>query len=169
MIEVVIADHQEIFRIGIAEVLAAAGEVRIVGQAQSAAQVLSTLKKAKPHVLILSTSLLPALPKIERMLERHQTALLLLAEENDQNAYFQWLRAHGIVDRSMDEPTLVDAVRRVARGELLCRFAHPTREKTRPKLPEGRRRNCRFDRLRSGVPASRDARYPAANQRQNQP
>ena len=118
MIEVVIADHQELFRIGLAEVLAATGEVRIAGQVQSSAQLMSALKQAKPHVLILSTSLLPALPKIEQMLEQHQTALLLLAEENDRTAYFRWLRIHGIVYRSMDEPALVDAVRRVARGEL---------------------------------------------------
>jgi DNA-binding NarL/FixJ family response regulator len=60
----------------------------------------------------------PALPKIKRILERRQTALLLLTEENDQTAYLQWLRAHGIVYRAIDEPTLVDAVRRASRGEL---------------------------------------------------
>ena len=118
MIEVVIADHQELFLIGIAEVLAATGEVRIAGQAQSAAQLLGALKQAEPHVLILSTSLLRVLPEIEETLEQRQTALLLLAEENDRTAYLKWLRARGVVYRSMDEPALVDAVRRVARGEL---------------------------------------------------
>lgn len=58
------------------------------------------------------------LPKIEEVLHQRQIALLLLAEENDQTAYFQWLRAHGVVYRSMDELVLVDAVRQVARGEL---------------------------------------------------
>jgi len=99
-------------------VLAAAGELRVIGQAESPAQLLNTLKRAKPHVLILSTSLLSALPKITRILERRQTALLVLAEENDRTPYMLWLRAHGIVYRTMDEPALVDAVRRVARGEL---------------------------------------------------
>ncbi len=118
MIEVVIADHQEFFRIGMAEVLGAAGELRVVGQAESPEQLVSTLKRAKPHVLILSTSFLPALPKITRILERRPIALLVLAEENDRTPYTQWLRAHAIVTRSIDEPGLVDAVRRVARGKL---------------------------------------------------
>ena len=44
--------------------------------------------------------------------------MLLLAEENDQAAYVRWLRAQGVVYRSMDGPVLVDAMRRVAQGEL---------------------------------------------------
>ena len=52
MIDVIIADHQELFRIGMAEVLAGAGDVRIVGQPHSPEQLLSTLKSANPHVLI---------------------------------------------------------------------------------------------------------------------
>jgi hypothetical protein len=37
--------------------------------------------------LILSTSFLPAFSKIQRMLKRSKTALLVLAEENDRAAY----------------------------------------------------------------------------------
>ena len=67
-----------------AEVLAGQNDVRVVGQPQSPEQLLSTLKKVKPHVLVLSTNFLPVYPRIQRMLKRHKTALLLLAEENDQ-------------------------------------------------------------------------------------
>lgn len=118
MIDVVIADHQELFRGGMAEVLAVVDDVRIVGQAESPDQLLNTLKAVKPHVLILSTSFLPVFSKIQRKLKKYQTALLVLAEENDRIAYMPWLRAQGIVYRSMDGPALVDVVRRVARGEL---------------------------------------------------
>ena len=52
------------------------------------------------------------------MLKRSKTALLVLADENDRVAYTRWLRAQGVVNRSMDGPALVDAMRRVARGEL---------------------------------------------------
>lgn len=118
MIEVVIADHQELFCAGLVEVLSDADDVRIVGQAQSLEQLLSTLKKVNPHVLVLSTNFLPVFPKIQRILKRRKTALLLLAEENDQVDYMQWLRAHGIVYRSVDVPVLLDAMRRVVSGEL---------------------------------------------------
>jgi len=117
MIDVIIADHQELFRIGMAELIAVAGDVRIVGQPQSLEQLASTLKKVHPHVLILSTSFLPAFSKIQRMLKRHRTALLVLAEDNDRFAYVRWLRAQGVLHRSMDGPVLVEAIRRVARGK----------------------------------------------------
>ena len=118
MIDVIIADHQELFRIGMAEALAVADDVRVVGQAHSSEELVTTLKKVKPHVLMLSTNFLPALSKIQRMLKRRQTALLVLTEENDRIAYVRWLRARGVVYRSMDGPALIDAMRRVARGEL---------------------------------------------------
>lgn len=103
---------------GLVEVLSDADDVRIVGQAQSLEQLLSTLKKVNPRVLVLSTNFLPVFPKIQRILKRRKTALLLLAEENDQADYMQWLRAHGIVYRSVDVPILLDAMRRVVSGEL---------------------------------------------------
>lgn len=118
MIDVIIADHQELFRVGMTEVLAGADDVRIVGQPQSPEQLLSTLKEVKPHVLILSTSFLPVFSKIQRMLKRGRTALLVLTEETDRTAYVRWLRAQGIVYRSMDGPGMVAAMRRVASGEL---------------------------------------------------
>jgi len=118
MIDVIVADHQELFCIGMAEVLALADDVRIVGQPRSTEQLRNTLKAVNPHVLILSTSFLPAFSKIQRMLKRRQTALLVLTEENDRVAYVRWLRAQGVVYRSMDGPALVDAMRRVAQGEL---------------------------------------------------
>jgi len=118
MIEVVIADGQELFRRGLVEILAVAEDVRIVGQPQSPEELLSTLREADPHVLILSTNFLPVISKIERQLEQRRMALLLLAEEYDQTAYLQWLPAKGVVYRSIDEIAFVDAVRRVAHGEL---------------------------------------------------
>jgi DNA-binding NarL/FixJ family response regulator len=118
MIDVIVADHQELFRIGMTELLAVADDVRIVGQSRSTEQLLNTLKAVNPHVLILSTSFLSAFSKIQRMLKRRRTALLVLTEENDRTAYVRWLRAQGVVYRSMDGPGLVDAMRRVAQGEL---------------------------------------------------
>jgi len=59
MIDVIVADHQELFRIGMTEVMAVADGVRIVGQPESSEQLLNTLREVKPHVLILSTSFLP--------------------------------------------------------------------------------------------------------------
>jgi len=118
MIDVVIADHQELFRIGMAEVLADAVDVRIVSQPRSPDELLSVLSTFVPHVLVLSTGFLPAFSKIQRVLEHRRTALLVLTEDDDRAAYVRWLRARGVVYRTMDGPALLDAMRRVVRGEL---------------------------------------------------
>lgn len=118
MVDVIIADHQELFRVGMAEILAVADDICVVGQAQSPEQLLSVLKDLTPHVLVLSTSFLAVFSKIQPMLKRSKTALLVLAEENDRVAYMRWLRVQGILYRSMDGPVIVDVMRRVARGEL---------------------------------------------------
>ena len=56
--------------------------------------------------------------KIQPMLKRSKTALLVLTEENDRVVYMRWLRVQGILYRSMDGPVIVDVMRRVALGEL---------------------------------------------------
>jgi DNA-binding NarL/FixJ family response regulator len=118
MIDVIIADHQELFHIGAAQILAGANDVRILAQPESPEQLLNALETSVPHVLVLSTSFLPAFSKINPVLKWSQTALLVLAEDHDRTAYVRWLRARGVVYRSMDRAVLVDALRRVARGEL---------------------------------------------------
>ena len=118
MIDVIIADHHELFNAGVAEILAGANDVRLVVQPRSPEQLLTALQTIVPNVLVLSTSFLSAFPKIEPVLKRSRTALLLLAEDNDRAAYVRWLRAQGVIYRSIDGPVLIDAMRRVAQGEL---------------------------------------------------
>ncbi len=118
MIDVIVADHQELFNVGMAGILTDAGDICLMAQPRSAEQLLSTLEIFIPHVLVLATNFLPAFSKIEPVLKRRRTALLILAEENDRVAYVRWLRAQGIIYRSADGPVMVDALRRVAGGEL---------------------------------------------------
>jgi DNA-binding NarL/FixJ family response regulator len=118
MIDVIFAGHQELFRTGAAEVLADVSDIRIVAQPECPEQLLSALENFTPHVLVLSTSFLPTFSKIEPAFKRSQTALLVLAEDDDHTSYVRWLLARGIVYRSMDVPGFIDALCRVARGEL---------------------------------------------------
>lgn len=143
MIDVIIAGDQEILRIGMAETLAAEGDVCVVGQPQSPEQLMNTLKRVEPHLLILSTSFLPAISRIQRTLKRRQTALLVLTDENDRVAYLCWLHAQGIVYRSMDVPVILDAMRRVARGELFLQNRSSDLRTNLPKLHDGERHPCR--------------------------
>jgi DNA-binding NarL/FixJ family response regulator len=118
MIDVVVAEDHELFRLGLTGILAATDEFRIVAQPQTPEQLLSILKRSKPHLLLLSTSFLHVFSDVERVLLKRQIALLVVAEQDDRIAYTRWLRARAIIRRSMDGPAVVDAMRRVARGEL---------------------------------------------------
>jgi len=118
MIDVIFADHQEPFHFGVAEIMVGAGDICLMAQPRSAEQLLSILETLVPHVLLLSTNFIPAFSKIEPVLQRGRTALLLLADEEDHVSDVGCLRAQGVVYRSTDGPGLVDALRRVARGEI---------------------------------------------------
>lgn len=117
MINVIIADHQAIFRAGVAKVLAVEDDIRIVGQPQSHEQVMNALDHLRAHVLLISTSFLPLFAEIQPLTMRHETKILVVAELGDEAAAFVATGVHGVVYRSVNGPAIVDAVRRLARGE----------------------------------------------------
>ncbi len=121
MINVIIADHQAIFRAGVAKVLAVEDDIRIVGQPQSSEQMLNALERLRARVLLISTSFLPLFSEIQALTACHNTAILVLAESGDGASAFIAMGAQGVVYRSVNGSTIVEAVRRVARGET---FVH---------------------------------------------
>jgi len=121
MINVIIADHQAIFRAGVAKVLAVEDDIRIVGQPQSPEQMLNALDRLRTHVLLISTSFLPMFTEIQELTTRHATAILVLAEPGDEASAFVAMGVQGLVYRSVSGTTIVEAVRRLARGEA---FVH---------------------------------------------
>lgn len=117
MINVIIADHQAIFRAGVSKVLAVEDDIRIVGQPQSKEQLLNTLEHLLAQVLLLSTAFLSAYEQIRALGAAHETKILVVAEHNDEAAAFVAMGVDGVVFRSVNGPCIVDAVRRLARGE----------------------------------------------------
>jgi len=117
MINVIIADHQAIFRAGVSKVLAVEDEIRIVGQPHTHEQTLNALEHLRAHVVLVSTSFLPLFGKIQELTAKHDTRILVVAEQADEAAAFVAMGVHGVVFRSVDGPSIVEAVRRLARGE----------------------------------------------------
>jgi DNA-binding NarL/FixJ family response regulator len=118
---VVIADQQAIFRTGIAQVLAAEDDIRIVGQPQFIGQLLNILERFPVHLLLIAAGFSPALPEIQSLATRRSTAVLGLAEVSEEASAFMALGVRGVVYRSVKPATFLDAVRRLARGET---FVH---------------------------------------------
>ncbi|HVP50420.1 MAG TPA: response regulator transcription factor [Candidatus Bathyarchaeia archaeon] len=118
MINVIIADHQAIFRAGVSKVLAVEDDIRIVGQPQSNEQLLNTLEHLRAHVLLLSTAFLSSYEYIRELTAVHGTKVLIVAEHSDEAAAFVAMGVDGVVFRSVNGPCIVEAVRRLARGEI---------------------------------------------------
>src|SRR6476660_7807019 len=121
MISVIIADDQAIFRAGVAKVLAAEDDLRIVGQPQSSEQMLNALEHFRVRVLLISTSFLRPFSGIQALAVRQTTSMLVVAEPEDEASRFIAMGAQGVVYRSVNGPTIVDAVRRLAHGKT---FVH---------------------------------------------
>src|SRR5271165_2536475 len=117
MINVIIADHQAIFRAGVAKVLAVEEDIRIVGQPQSSEQLLNALEKLRSRVLILSTSFLPQLTEIQEIASGRNVALLMLVENTETASDFMRMGVQGVIYRSAGGNVVVEAVRRLSRGE----------------------------------------------------
>jgi DNA-binding NarL/FixJ family response regulator len=117
MINVIIADHQAIFRAGIAKVLAVEEDIRIVGQPPSPEQLLNTLEKLRSRVLILSSSFLSFLPEIQAIAARQKIAVLMLSDNNENGTDFMRMGVQGVIYRSAGGNIVLEAVRRLAQGQ----------------------------------------------------
>jgi DNA-binding NarL/FixJ family response regulator len=146
MINVVIADHQAIFRAGIAKVLAVEEDMRIVGQPQSAEQLLNVLEKLRARVLIFSTSFLPLLPEIQQIATARNIALLILVENTEAAADFMRLGVQGVIYRSASGNVVVEAVRRLSRGEPFLQSPNTGDEEISEDLVGARVRDRLSDR-----------------------
>jgi len=116
MIKVILADHQRIFRIGMASALAAEDDIRIVGQPHSVEQLLHGLENFRAHVLVLSSAFLGRLDEIKRSAADQQTAILLLEEPGNVIASQFSPEVSGVMQRSADESTALRCIRHLARG-----------------------------------------------------
>jgi len=127
MIKVIIADHQRIFRIGMASALASEDDIRIVAQPQSIDQLIHGLEHLRPHVLVLSSAFLGRIDSIRAICDSQHVPILLL-EGSEETAVPQFSPdVQGFIQRSADEGTVVRCVRHLARGGRVLRLVrgHP--------------------------------------------
>lgn len=124
MINVIIADHQAIFRAGIAKVLAVEEDIRVAGLPQSYEQLLNVLEKLRARVLILATSFLPQLEEILEIAGRQQIAVLMLAENTENASDFMRMGVQGVLYRSASGNVVLEALRRLSRGQVYLHSPH---------------------------------------------
>jgi two-component system, NarL family, response regulator DevR len=121
---VFLLDDHEIVRRGIRELLEAEGDLQVVGEASTAQQAYELLPTTTPNVAVLDVRL-PDGDGIEVCRdirsEHPEIACLMLTSFADDEAVFSAILAGaaGYVLKQVRGTDLVDAVRRVGRGETI--------------------------------------------------
>jgi DNA-binding NarL/FixJ family response regulator len=122
-ITVFLMDDHEVVRQGVRALLEASGEIRVVGEASTAAEALARIPAVRPQVAVLDVRV-PDGNGIEVCREiRSQlgTACLMLTSYSDDEALFEAIMAgaSGYVLKQIRGNELLSAVLRVGRGESL--------------------------------------------------
>jgi DNA-binding NarL/FixJ family response regulator len=121
MINVILADHQLVFRVGMASALAAEDDIRIVGQPRSIEQLMHGLTSFRPHVLVLSDAYLIRIDDIRRLCGGQMTSIILLEDLGDAIVQQFSSDVHAVIRRSADPETVVRCIRHVLRGGTVLR------------------------------------------------
>jgi DNA-binding NarL/FixJ family response regulator len=120
-IRVILADTQAIFRAGLRKIFALEDDIRVVGQAETLAQVLSAAGKFSADILILESALSPNPAEALSDVLRQITGLkvVVVTPEANEELTLELFRrgAHGIVSREVEPEKLVECLRKVAAGE----------------------------------------------------
>src|ERR1041384_8094557 len=117
MLKLILADNQAIFRAGIAKVLAVEDEMRRVAQAHTQQQMFMAVDKFRAAVLVIAGGFHNDLNAVLHAATRNKTRVVVLADTGESAQRYMGAGAHGVVYRNVTSASLVDCVRRVARGE----------------------------------------------------
>ena len=117
MINVILADHQAIYCAGMAKVLAVEEDIRIVGQPQFPEQLLNAMERLRPRVVVLASSFQPSLPQVQEIARRRAIAVLMLCDNTETASDFMRLGVQGVIYRSASGTVVVEAIRRLSRGQ----------------------------------------------------
>src|SRR6266571_2531355 len=120
-IRVIVADTQAIFRAGLRKIFALEDDIRVVGQSETLAQMLSAAQKFSADILIFEAALTPSPGDTVSDLLRQSPGLrvVVVTQEPNEELTLDLFRrgAHGIVSRDVEPELLVDCLRKVAEGE----------------------------------------------------
>jgi DNA-binding NarL/FixJ family response regulator len=120
-IRVVVADDQAAVRAGLVLILGSAPDIEVVAEAHDGEQAVEIARRERPHVVVMDVRM-PRLDGVEatRRVTAERLADVLVLTTFDLDEYvFGALRAGaaGFLLKDADAPTLIDAVRTVARGD----------------------------------------------------
>ncbi|HEX4022859.1 MAG TPA: response regulator transcription factor [Acidobacteriaceae bacterium] len=115
MKKIVLADNQSIFRAGIAKVLAAQEDFRIVAQCLDTERLHQAVSSFRGAIVIFTASVQPDYGSLVQLIHAASSRAIVVAENNDPPQNHTG-KADGLLFRDVSGPTLVECVQRVATG-----------------------------------------------------
>jgi DNA-binding NarL/FixJ family response regulator len=121
MIRLLLADDQDIFRQGLAALLAVESDLEVIGQARNGEEAISLAKTLQPHVILMDVRM-PVCDGVQATREIHQyypwIRILVLTTFDDDEYILQSLQvgALGYLLKRTPSQDIVAAIRSVSQG-----------------------------------------------------
>ena len=117
MNRLILADDQVMFRAGVARVLSLEDDMRIVAQCEEGSRLAQTVASFRNSVVLFSSGLGLDVPALLAQVSDAGSRAIMIAERGEVVSEALSAQLGGIVPRRVTGPELIDAVRRVARGQ----------------------------------------------------
>lgn len=124
MNKIILADHQTIFRVGVAKVLASEEDMRIIAQCSDCERLYDLIGAFRRALLLFSTMLQPDLHVLAERLKHAGSRAVAILENNQSAKAFHSPAVSGLVYRNATGADLIACVRRVASGERFEQILH---------------------------------------------
>ena len=116
MQKVILADNHDVFRVGLARLLADEGGVRIVAHASDPAKVNAAIAAHPASVVIASTSLIEPLAAFVQKAREKLCRILLIASHSESIESYRSAGVAGVITRDTPANAFIDCIRRMQRG-----------------------------------------------------
>jgi DNA-binding NarL/FixJ family response regulator len=147
VIKVAIADGDTLLREGLKRILSAENHLLVVGEAEEDVEVVEMVRRRKPDVLLLDAKIpkreaVPVLVELGQKAEAVKTLILGSIADRDGILNTAKAGARGVILKRSPSSALLQAIRRVHRGEIYAdpslEFAEAFAEIARARVSEDR-------------------------------
>jgi DNA-binding NarL/FixJ family response regulator len=128
-IRVLVADREGVFRLGLKKLLAVEDDVRVVAEADDAAQLLARTESFRPDVAfvqeeILAGSALDLIAEVHRLAPDSKVVVTSSASSEDTTVQHVRSGAAGVILKTVEPQLFLKCARRVSRGETWVSNRH---------------------------------------------
>jgi DNA-binding NarL/FixJ family response regulator len=125
MYRVILADNQDLFRVGLARLLATQGDLQIVAQLTDPARLVAAVATHSANVVITAASLIHSLSDFVAQVKRASGRVLLISDDTSSVDVYRAAGVSGVITRGAPVAVFVGCIRKVLHGVDFV--SHPER------------------------------------------